>query len=447
MNKRFLGILLTIAMVAGLSGCSGTGGAAASGGTGSAAAGSSAAPAEKVKIQFMHQQVEQERQTVVQNIIDSFEKENPNIEVEPILVNEDDYDSKITALGGNGKLPAVMELSQDQAKTNVKNEFTDTDAVNQVIQQKGEDKFYSGTLKVIKTEDGKNYVGVPICGWVQGIWVNNAMLKTKGLSAPKTWDDVVNIAKAFYQPSSKQYGIALPTGKNAFTEQVFSQFALSNGANVFDADGNVTFDSPLMKEAVQYYKTLAAYSMPGSTEVADVKDAFVGKKAPMALYSTYILSAVEKAGFISDVSLVLPQKTTSAAYGCVTVLGISSDLSDAEKQAAEKFVSYLLQDENNIKWILMAPGGVQPVLKSVGENSGYLNNDSIKAFSHLSGDISTAFTNLQVFGTVGDKNFMAMGDITNKNIIGQVINDVVVRNANIDSELSQAKQSISEVAK
>lgn len=447
MGKKILAALLTVAMAAELAACSG-GGAVSSAGTASEG-GSAAASAstEKVKIQFMHQQVEQERQTVVQGIIQSFEKENPNIEVESIPVNEDNLDSKITALGGSGKLPAVMELSQDQAKTNAKNKFTDTDAVDQIIQQKGEDKFYSGTLKVIKTEDGKNYVGVPLCGWVQGIWVNNSMLKAKGLSAPKTWDDVVSIAKAFYQPSSKQYGIAIPTGENAFTEQVFSQFALSNGANVFDTNGNVTFDSPLMKEAVQYYKRLAAYSMPGSTEVADVKDAFVGKKAPMALYSTYILSAVEEAGFLSDLSLVLPQKTTSAAYGCVIALSISSGLSDVEQQAAEKFVSYMLEDENNIKWILMAPGGVQPVLKSVSEDTAYLNNDKIKALSHLSNDISTAFTNLQVFGTVGDKNFMAMGDITNKKVIGKVLNDVIVHNADIDSELAGAKQSIEEIAK
>ena len=63
----------------------------------------------KVHIQFMHQQVEQERQDVVQSIIEDFQKENPDIVVESIPVNEDDYDAKITTQGGNGELAAVVE--------------------------------------------------------------------------------------------------------------------------------------------------------------------------------------------------------------------------------------------------------------------------------------------------------------------------------------------------
>ncbi|MFR3031746.1 MAG: extracellular solute-binding protein, partial [Blautia sp.] len=63
----------------------------------------------KVHIQFMHMQVEQERQDAVQALIDDFEKENPDIEVEAIPVNEDDYDSKITAQGGSGELADVVE--------------------------------------------------------------------------------------------------------------------------------------------------------------------------------------------------------------------------------------------------------------------------------------------------------------------------------------------------
>lgn len=203
-------------------------------------------------IQFMHQQVEQERQDAVQAIIDGFQTENPGIKVEQIPVNEDDYDTKITALGGSGELPAIIELSQDQAKLNAKNQFTNLDAVDAVIKEKGENEFFDGALNVTKTEDGAHYVGVPVSGWVQGIWVNKAMLADKGLEVPTNWDEVLDVAKAFNDPANKKYGIALPTADVTFTEQVFSQFALSNGANVFDKDGNATFDTKEMQEAMEY---------------------------------------------------------------------------------------------------------------------------------------------------------------------------------------------------
>ncbi|MCR5161777.1 MAG: extracellular solute-binding protein [Lachnospiraceae bacterium] len=396
----------------------------------------------ETKIQFMHQQVEQERQEVVQAIIDKFQEENPDIVIEQIPVNEDDYDSKIATLGGSGQLPAIVEYSQDQAKTSVANMFTSIDAVQAVIDGVGEDAFYEGALKVTKTEDGSGYVGVPICSWVQGIWVNTAMLAEKEMEVPASWEGVLAVAEAFCDPENKMYGISLPTSESAFTEQVFSQFALSNGANVFDADKNVTVNTPEMKEAVEFYKSLAAYSMPGSTEVADVKDAFVSQHAPMCMYSTYILNAVREAGFAEDLALALPANKEAVAYGCVTVLGIAEGMSEEETAAAEKFVSYLLDTKNNIEWLNMAPGGVQPVLKAVSEDPDFTEFEPRLAFAGLNDDIAAAVDNLQLFGTVDGKNFTEMGDITNTGILSKMMNNVIVQGADVDAELEAAQAAV-----
>lgn len=401
----------------------------------------------KVHIQFMHQQVEQERQDVVKEIIKDFQAENPDIVVESIPVNEDDYDSKIAAQGGSGELAAVIEYSQDQAKTSVTNQFTDTDAVKKIIDGKGEDSFFEGALNVTKTEDGKSYVGVPISSWVQGIWVNQAMLQEKGLEVPSTWEEILEVAKAFYNPDERMYGIALPTSDSAFTEQVFSQFAISNGANVFDKDKKVTVNTEEMKEALDYYKELSAYSMPGSTEVADVKDAFIGKNAPMAMYSTYILSAVNDAGFANDITLSQPQKDSEAAYGCVTVLGIAAGLDDAKKEAAQKFVDFMLEEKTNVKWLNMAPGGIQPVLKAVDEMPEYTDLEGRKAYVHLNDAISNAVENLQLFGSVDGKNFTEMGDVTNTGAISKMINNVVVQNSDAEKELSAAQSAVEKLLK
>lgn len=272
-------------------------------------------------------------------------------------------------------------------------------------------------------------------------------LKEKGFDVPQNWDDVLEIAKAFYDPNSKQYGIALPTSESAFSEQVFSQFAISNGANVFNGDGTVTIDTPEMKEALNYYKELASYSMPGSTEVADVKDAFVNQNAPLCLYSTYILRAVQEAGFLDDVELALPNKTQQAAYGCVIVLSIASGLGDAEKAAAEKFVSFMLEKENNESWLLMAPGGIQPVLSEVAEDAAYKENEAIVPLAHLLDEVGVAFDNLQLFGCVDGKNYMVMGDVTNKGILSKMINNVVVQGSDPQTELANAQAEVEAMSK
>lgn len=444
MKKKILSMMLVAAMTVGtLAGC----GSNSGNGNSEKGTDKTADAGEEVTIQFMHMQVEQERQDVIAKLIEEFEEENPEIKVEQMPTNEDDYDTKITSLGGTGVLPAVMEFSQDQAKTSVTNDFIDLEANKEVIDGKGEDAFFDGALNVIRTEDGNDYVGVPVSGWVQGIWCNTAMLKEKGFDVPQNWDDVLEIAKAFYDPDNKQYGIALPTSESAFSEQVFSQFAISNGANVFDADGNVTIDTPEMKEALDYYKELASYSMPGSTEVADIKDAFVNQSAPLCLYSTYILSAVQEAGFLDDVELALPNKSQQAAYGCVIVLSIASGLSDAEKAAAEKFVSFMLEKENNESWLLMAPGGIQPVLSEVAEDAAYKENEAIVPLAHLLDEVGVAFDNLQLFGCVDGKNYMVMGDVTNKGILSKMINNVVVQGSDSQTELTNAQAEVETMLK
>lgn len=403
--------------------------------------------AEVVNITFMHQQVEQERQAVLATIIADFEAKNPGIHVEQMPVNEDDYDTKVATLAGASQLPAIIEFSADQAKTNAKNELTNFAAVDKVIATKGEDNYFAGALAIAKTEDGAHYIGVPISGWVQGIWVNTALLEEKGLAVPQTWEDVLAVAKAFNDPANKKYGIAIPTSESAFTEQVFSQFALSNNANVFDKDGKVTFNTPEMKEAVEFYKQLAAYSMPGSTGVSEVSDAFSGQNTPMALYSTYIIGHVREAGFIGKLGFVLPKNKTAAAYGVVSVLSISSQIDEKQTAAAEQFLAYLLEPENNLKWALLSPGGAQPVIKGITELDGYKNNEVITSFAGIASDIAKAYGDLQVFGSVDGKNFAAMGDVTNTNVISKALNEIIVNGADVDTEMISVQSAIEELAK
>ena len=295
----------------------------------------------QVTVEFMHSMVEQERLDQINEIIAEFEKENPDIKIKQIPVDEDSYQTKITTLGSSGKLPAIIEVSNNYAKVMAKNEFVDYEAVNKVIQDKGADSFYDGALRVLKTEDGANYAAVPISGWVQGVWYNKKAFQEKGLKEPETWEDILAAAKAFNDPANKKYGIALATAKSVMTEQVFSQFALSNGANVLNGEGKAALDTPEMKEAIEYYKELAKYTMPGSNDVSQVKDAFLNGSAPMAIYSTYILPAAYKEGITDDLGYAVPTKKLGAAFGVVSALTITNGLDEKQKAAAEKFVAYM----------------------------------------------------------------------------------------------------------
>ena len=389
-----------------------------------ACGGGSAKDDEKTTIEFMHSSVEQDRLKVIDKLVADFEKENPDIKVKQMPVEEDAYNTKVVTLARSNKLPGVIEVSQDFAKVMDKDELIDQKAVGSVMKNVGEDNYYDGAKKLVRTEDGSGYIAAPISGWVQGIWYNKKTLSDAGFSEPTTWDSVLEIAKHFNDAGNKKYGIAMPTADSTMTEQAFSQFALSNNANVLDDKGKVTINTPEMKQALEYYKELSQYTMPGSNDVTEIKDAFMNGSTPMAIYSTYILPSVFEEGKSEDIGFAIP--------------------TNKQEAASEKFVEYLSEAKNMEKWVLMSPGGAQPVNKKVVDSSSYQSNEVISAFGELPKEIASSFDKVQVFGLVGDKNFTKMGDITSSGAISKAVNGVTVGKEDPEKALKTAQESIEE---
>lgn len=428
MIKKTFGLFAVLGLSATLAACGGGGETSEDG---------------SISIEFMHSQVEQDRITVINDIIEKFEAANPDIQVEPVPVEEDAYNTKIVTLASAGELPEVIEVGQDYARVMDKDQLIDKEAVQSVIDGVGADNFYEGALKLLGTEDGSGYTGMPIHGWVQGIWYDKEKLEAEGFAEPESWDDVLEVAKAFTE--GKNYGIAIPTVEGGFSEQAFSQFALSNNANVLDAQGELTLNTPEMQEALQFYKDLSQYTMPGSNDVTEVNDAFMNGTVPMAIYSTYILPGVFEQGNAENIGFAIPSNKTQAVYGTASALTIAAGLEDAQKEAAQKFVTFMAEPENMTDWVLMSPGGAQPVSNLVTESEAYKSNEVVQAFGDLSTEIANSFNEIQVFGLVDGKNFLKMGDISSSGEIPKMINGVTVGEQDAKEALTTAESNIQKV--
>lgn len=394
-----------------------------------------------VSIEFMHSSVEQERQAVISKLIARFEKENPGITVKQVPVEEDAYNTKVITLSRSGSLPEVIETSHDYAKVMDKEQLIDRKAVATVISNVGEGAFYDGVLRIVRTEDGSAWTGVPVSAWIGGIWYRKDVLAKAGLEEPKNWQQLLDVAQKLNDPANKKYGIALPTAESVLTEQSFSQFALSNQANVFNAEGKITLDTPEMMQALTYYRNLAANTMPGSNDIMEVKDAFMNGTAPMAIYSTYILPAVIKEGDPKNVGFVVPTEKNSAVYGMLTSLTITAGQKTEETEAAEKFVTFMEQADNIADWVMMSPGAALPVNKAVVTTATWKDNDVIKALGELPNQLISELPNIQVFGAVGDKNFTRMGDVTGSGVVSSMVHNVTVGKADLLARCKRARKS------
>lgn len=400
-----------------------------------------------VAIEFMHSSVEQERQAVISRLIDRFQQENPDITVKQVPVEEDAFNTKIITLARTGALPEVIETSHDYAKVMDKEQLVDRKAIGDVIAAVGEQNFYDGVLRIVRTEDGTAWNGVPISAWLQGVWYKKDVLESAGLSEPQNWQQLLEAAQKLSDPAQKKYGIALPTAESVMTEQAFSQFALSNNANVFDASGSITLNTAEMEQALEMYRQLAETTMPGSNNVMEIKDAFMNGAAPMAIYSTYILPAVFKEGNPANLGFMVPTEQSAAVFGTITSLTISNGQAADETAAAEKFVTFMHKAENEAEWVMMSPGAAFPANKGVTDTALWKDNEVIKAFGQLPYDLIAQYPNMQVFGSVGDKNFTRMGDVTGSGVINSAVHNVTVGKKDLKQTLAEGQAKLEELVK
>lgn len=154
-----------------------------------------------VTIEFMHSSVEQERQAVITKLIEKFEKENPSITVKQVPVEEDAYNTKVITLARTGALPEVIEVSHDYAKVMDKEQLLDRKAIGEAIKAVGENTFYEGILRVVRTEDGTAWTGVPISAWLSGVWYHKDVLAAAGIKEPHNWAQLLKASQMLNDPA------------------------------------------------------------------------------------------------------------------------------------------------------------------------------------------------------------------------------------------------------
>lgn len=376
-------------------------------------------------ITFWTTQVENDRQQVIKDLINSYESEH-STSIEMISVKENDLPTRISSARASDTLPAVAEFGLSPMQKLGSSGLLSTSAADAVIDSIGREKFYQGALNLTKSSNGGHYA-VPMHGWVEGFWYRKSALKKHGLSQPKTWDDLLKTAKALHKPNKNQYGIVVGTKKTSFTRQCFTPFARSNGARVFDTKGNIVFDSKEMIEALEFYGKLAKYTPPGKDTWKTANHTYLNEQSHLIEYSTYILSDIADKGseMVKDTgfSPYIENKRKSS-FGQIVALNLFNSASESALKTGKQYTEYLLTGDQYVKWLHMAPGGMNPVLKPTARSKAFKDNKTLNEWGATVEEISKAFENIERFGYVDGKAFPELGKITNQLLIAEAVTRV-----------------------
>ena len=181
----------------------------------------------------------------------------------------------------------------------------------------GRDAFFESALS-LSQYDGKYYT-LPYQTQPVVMWYRKDIFKKYNVEPPKTWEDLYEAAKILTEKMSPDmYGIGLPYGRNDWTEEAFYDIALwPAGGKVLDNNDNVIFDSPETEKALEYYKSLYAFTPLGSETWSyyETMNSYVSGIAAMTLYYGRTLVSLKEYNpdILPNTGAIIPPKNKDQA--------------------------------------------------------------------------------------------------------------------------------------
>jgi len=401
-----------------------------------------AMPTDKTVIEFWTTDNEEPRVNVYEEIAAAFMKEHPEIDLRIVPIEEAGIAQRIATAQAANRLPDIVRMGVERVSAFAADGILDEAAAAATIDAIGKDDFRAGPLDMVTNPTSGVYSAIPFDGWVQAIWYRTDVFADDGLDAPLSWDTINAACDTLPGTDDLLYGLTLGTdpGQN-YPHQVFEQVAISNNAWPFDADGNVSMNTPEMIEALKFYTDLQRCALPGPQYWRGAREAYELAQSGMLFYSTYIMDdlvdgsgldsggnvqiAVDNLAGNTGFAYEMAGPNGSASYGQLVTLGI---MKGADPMAQE-VVKYFMTGDNYLKVLALAPFGKVPVLESAIEGWGSLSDYFSKYSPETIAQIGNGFDTMQrwLFRPNYDATQRAViGDIEGRLLISQAISNIAL---------------------
>ena len=400
-----------------------------------------AEPMETTVVEFWTTDNEEGRVDTYEAVAARYMEANPGVEIRIIPIEEGGITQRIATAQAANRLPDIVRMGIERVASFAADGILDEEAAMATIDAVGLDDFRAGPLAMVTNPATGNYAAIPYDGWIQAIWYRQDVFDSAGLNAPIAWEDIKAACEALPGTGNLLYGITLGTdpGQN-YGQQVFEQVAISNNAWPFDADGNVTMNSPEMIEALEFYTSLQDCAAPGPQYWRGARENYELDQSGMLFYSTYIMddlvdgSGLEGGGNVEIAVDDLAGNTGfasemvgpngSASYGQLVTLGIMQGADPVAQDVVKFFLTEGYQDV-----LSLAPFGKVPVLESAVDewstSSEYFANYSDETL----GQIANGFETMQrwLFRPDYDAAQRAVvGDIEGRLLIPTVVSNIAL---------------------
>ncbi|HWS50035.1 MAG TPA: extracellular solute-binding protein [Microbacterium sp.] len=297
-----------------------------------------------------------------EDVIEGFEKENPDIAVELEVQSWDNLESVVSTKVQAGEAPDIYNGGPFAG-------FAADDLLYDVEEVTSPETFADFQESFIANEqlDGTTYA-LPFIASARALFVNNALLAQAGVEAPTNWDELLDAATKVSALGGGVAGYGMPLGSEE--AQAEAAVWLWGGGGSFGDESEITIDTPENLAGAEQIKKMidagATQADPGSTDRSPLMDIFVQGKIGMQVGLPPTVGQIEESNPELDYSIVpIPTKD-----GSPFTLGVADQLmafqNDGDKaEAITAFFDYFYSADVYVPWVQAE--GFLPVTKSGSE--------------------------------------------------------------------------------
>jgi multiple sugar transport system substrate-binding protein len=382
----------------------------------------------QTEVRVWHMEQPPYRVERMQELIDAFNAENPDVRVVQEVQNWGDVVPLALGAARAGIQPDILFTIPDFTVT-----MRATGTVQPVTELAERLEQEHGFLEAAIAP--YSYAGevwaVPLYGMAMSLWYRADVLDEAGIEPPTTWEELLEAAAAL--TGDGRYGIGLPGSRSLYTDQVIYNFMIGAGAqDLFDEDGGLRFDNPDTVRAFEMYGQLYQYAPPDAVSWiwGDAEAAFAAGLVPMIIQFTVITTfdqqTEEPAENLGVVTIPVPAEDGQRGniYYSNAAMILTAD--EARRDGAERFLAYLLEPETYGRFLTMEPGLFLPVTLDGQDAASFWEDPLVVAYRP---QVETMIENSEygaLFGFTTGAVFDEIGPISAQNLLSQAVQQMLV---------------------
>ena len=423
--KKFMALGLSAMMLTSLAGCGGSAGKNNS---------EKADSSDGTTVTFWNSFTGADGDMLVK-MVDKYNKEN----TDGITVKMDissDFDSQLSTAFAAGEGPTMILSSSAYRFTygdylqDVSDVFDETDL--------DKDDFIQSYLDYCSDGDTTYFVQFQIVGYY--MYWNKDLFKEAGLdpqTPPSTWDEWQEYASKITDSSKNVYGSGISYDYAYQIAHVMQRFG---GLAVTDDNGKwkANFENNAGYEKfLNMYKDMVDNG--DNPLEADTDSMVSAGQIGMTVGGPWVTTGLDTAGVDYGIGLI-PQGDAGDMNSVEVIgFGITTAASDAEKEAAYKFIEWWNTSDKDgsspaLEWSLA--NGFPAYTYSVQDNDEYKANEKLSAMSAANPQAPTDF--------IVDSNFPGVNSVLS-DVIPEMINSVAFGNSSVEDALAKAQESAQKI--